>query len=565
LIVRPFGACALLLGFLVAENTWGQATVASPAPAQPEVTKDALGRTTPRGTVRGFLSAASKPDEETAIRYLNTHLRGEAAAVLSHQLFVVLNRRLRAQLNEISDQPEGSMAVPNEPRKDLIGTVSSDTGDIDILLEHVDRKDGRSLWLFSRQTLDAVPELYAEVNTGPAESGTAKFLFDTRIANIALVHWLGLFIGLPLLYFIGASLNRSLSPLLGRLLRHLRDNPNLPNPGLFPIPVRLLLLALIIRWTLSAITFPLLARQFWLTIATITSIAGCVWLIIRLNGWFEGKARLRFGRRNLTGGLSILRFARSAADALVIFVGLFVFLYHFGINPTTAIAGLGVGGIAIALAAQKTLENVIAGVSLISDKAIRVGDFLKVGDTLGTVSDIGLRSTRIRTLSRTVVNVPNGQIANATLENMSLRDQFWFHHIVRLTYETTVTQLRSVLAGLTNVLLKGDGVDEPSVQVRLLGFGASSLEVEIFLYVFARDYSDFLRIQEELLLEVMDLVEAAGAKLALPSQTTYVTTSSPVRVGLETIHQSLTDEQSARSKSKRTLSKPLADRTAEAQ
>ena len=108
-------------------------------------------------------------------------------------------------------------------------------------------------------------------------------------------------------------------------------------------------------------------------------------------------------------------------------VCLLVALYHFGLNPTAALAGLGVGGIAVALAAQKTLENVIGGISVIVDKVASVGDTLRVGGTVGTVEDIGLRSTRIRTLDRTLLSVPNGQIANLSLENLSARDKFWFH------------------------------------------------------------------------------------------------------------------------------------------
>ena len=190
----------------------------------------------------------------------------------------------------------------------------------------------------------------------------------------------------------------------------------------------------------------------------------------------------------------------------------------------TVIAGLGIGGIAIALAAQKTLENLIAGISLISDNAIRVGDFLKIGDTSGTVTEIGLRSTRIRTLDRALVNVPNGQIANSTLENLSLRDQFWFHHRLRLTYETTAALLRPILAGLTNLLLEHASIDKTSVRVRFLGFGESWLDVEIFAYVNALDWPDFLRMQEELLLKLMDLVQAGGGRIGLPSQITYLTT-----------------------------------------
>jgi MscS family membrane protein len=554
----------LFLGVLAAQSAWTQAIPPGPssAPAKPEVPQDALGRTTPRGTVRGFLSAAGKGEIDTAARYLSTRLRGEPATALAHKLFVVLNSRLPGRLNEISDRAEGSLPYPGEPGKDVIGTISSDIGNVDVLVERVEQKDAGPIWLFSRKTLDEVPELYAEVSSEAGGNRFTKFLLETRIAHIALIHWLALFVGLPLLFLLGARLNRVLSPPLGRLLLRLNKNPALRDPEFLSIPVRLLLLAAAIYWMLSAIALPILARQFWSSIAAITVIVGIVWLIIRLNGWFETKIRVRLGRRHRTGALSMLRFARSAVDGLIIFVGLLVVFHYFGINATTALAGLGVGGIAVALAAQKTLENVIAGVSLISDKAIRVGDFLRVSGTLGTVTDIGLRSTRIRTLDRTVVNVPNGQIANASLENLSLRDQFWFHHTVRLTYETTVTQLRSILAGLTNLLLRSSAVEESSARVRFLGFGESSLDSEIFAYVYARDWPDFLRLQEELLLQVMDLVEAAGARIALPSRITYLTGSVSTEIGTDVAAQTTDEGSEVRTKPRKLAPKPLATRKA---
>jgi MscS family membrane protein len=568
LSARRWGACVLFLGLLAAESAWaqtvppGSAPAAAPAPAQPEAPKDPLGRTTPRGTVRGFLAVAGKGDDEAAVHYLNTRQRGGAALALAHQLFVVLDRKLPARINEISDKPEGSLSIPAEPDEDLIGTIKSDTGDVDIVVERVNRKDAGALWLFSRTTLDEIPELYAEVSSAPAKTGLLKFLLETRIARIPLFHWLVLLVGLPFLHLVGTRLDRFLSGLVGRLLRRLRRNPALPDPEFLPMPVRLLLFAGIIRWMLSAITLPIFARQVWFNISALAAITGFIWLMVRLSSWFEGKIRLRLGRRNLTGALSVLRFVRSAVDGVIIFVGLLVLLYRFGINPTTALAGLGVGGIAIALAAQKTLENVIAGISLISDEAIRVGDFLRVASTLGTVTDIGLRSTRIRTLDRTIVNVPNGQIANASLENLTLRDKFWFHHILCLTCETKVGQIRSILEGITGLLAQQPDVEKGIGHVRLLRFGTSSIDVEVFAYVFARDWPDFLRAQEPLLLQVMDIVESAGARIALPSQMTYLNTSFPRQdgVGVEELAQRLTDEErTAKPKPKRSAAKTLAE------
>jgi MscS family membrane protein len=160
-----------------------------------------------------------------------------------------------------------------------------------------------------------------------------------------------------------------------------------------------------------------------------------------------------------------------------------------------------------------------------------------------------------------VVNVPNGQIANASLENLSLRDQFWLHHTLRLTYETTVTQLRSILAGLTNLLLRSSAVEDSSARVRFLGFGESSLDAEIFAYIYARDWPDFLRLQEELLLQVMDLVEAAGARIALPSRITYLTGSVSTEIGADSAAQT-SEGAAVRHKPQKSILRPPAVRKA---
>jgi MscS family membrane protein len=213
-------------------------------------------------------------------------------------------------------------------------------------------------------------------------------------------------------------------------------------------------------------------------------------------------------------------------DGLVLFAGLLFTLHHFGVNPTAALAGLGVGGIAVALAAQKTLENVIGGISLIADQVVRMGDTLKLGDILGTVEDVGLRSTRIRTLDRTLVSVPNSQIASMSLETLSARDKFWFHPVVGLRYETTPVQLLAVTSGIRKLLTEHSRIDSTSVRVRFFRFGASSLDVDIFAYLSASDWNHFLEIQEELLLGVMEVVQEAGAEIAFPSQTMYLVSDS---------------------------------------
>ena len=518
-------AAILSLLLLFSRCVWCQAIPAKSGPeAAPAPAKDTLGRGTPRGTVLGLLLAARKGNAELAALYLNTPLRGAEAGVLASQLAAVIDRRLPARLNEISDKPEGSRQDPLNPDEDLVGVIQTNNGNLDILVERVDRGKAGKVWLFSRETLASIPDAFQEVSESALERFLPGFMVTTRVADIPLFELVALFVGMPLLYWLTGLLNRILSMAAGTLRRRLLRNAELANPQIFRPPIRLLLLALIIRSMVSNFPLPLLARQFWSTMALMLVVVACMWLLMLLNS--SGERYMVGHRYGLSGSASVLRLARRVIDGLILFIGLLFTLHHFGINLTATLAGLGVGGIAVALAAQKTLENVIAGVSLIVDQAVRVGDFLNFGDIQGTVVEVGLRSTRIRTVDRTIVSFPNGQIANMRVETLSARDMFLFHPVIGLRYKTSAAELRSVMAEVHTLLSTHAATDTGSVRVRFVRFGASSLDVDIFAYVFARDWSSFLEIQEDLLLRVMDIVHKAGVGIAFPSQTLYLAIDS---------------------------------------
>jgi MscS family membrane protein len=354
-------------------------------------------------------------------------------------------------------------------------------------------------------------------------------MVKTLVGNISVFEWLVLFLGPAAVYLITALLNRLLNLVAGFLRRKVRKNPNLPQSELLPKPIRLLLIALAIRWPLSEMGLSLFARQLWSAFSTVIFVAACIWLLILLDSRTEQYLLRQLQSRNLQGIASVLRLTRRMIDLLLIFAGCLFILYYFGVNLTAALAGLGVGGIAVALAAQKTLENVIGGVSLILDRAMTVGDTLKLGDLVGTIEDIGLRSTRIRTLDRTMVVVPNGQIANATIETLSARDKFWFHPVISLRFETSPTQILSIVTGIRKLLSKSSSVEADSIRVRFFRVGSYSFDLDIFGYISARDWNHFLEIQESLLLEVMNIVKQAGADIAFPSQTMYFSSAPPER------------------------------------
>lgn len=193
-----------------------------------------------------------------------------------------------------------------------------------------------------------------------------------------------------------------------------------------------------------------------------------------------------------------------------------------GLEIGPIIAGLGIGGIAIALAARQTVENVIGGLTLFADKPVKVGDLCKFGPELGFVEEIGLRSTRLRKLDDTLVSVPNAQFSQLELENRSLRRKFLYHTELQFRYETKADQLRYLLVTLREMLLAHPKTIQDKMRVRFLGFGSHSLDVEIFVYIRAADWPDSLSVREDMNFRIMDVVRASGAEFAFPSTTAYI-------------------------------------------
>jgi MscS family membrane protein len=185
------------------------------------------------------------------------------------------------------------------------------------------------------------------------------------------------------------------------------------------------------------------------------------------------------------------------------------------------LAGLGVGGLAVALAAQRSLENLFGGITLIVDQPVHVGDLCRFGDRIGTVEDIGLRSTRIRTPERTLVTIPNGEFASLQIENFAQRDRMSLSFRIGLRYETTPDQLRWLLVELTKALHAHPKIGNEEARTRFVRFGEYALDVELFAHVRTVDYGEFLVVREEVYLRVMEIVAASGTGFAFPSQTVY--------------------------------------------
>jgi MscS family membrane protein len=224
---------------------------------------------------------------------------------------------------------------------------------------------------------------------------------------------------------------------------------------------------------------------------------------------------------------SVLPLGKQVLKLSLFLVAILSVFSVWGYNTSTILTGLGVGGLAVALAAQKTIENLFGGVSVIGDRPVLVGDVCRFGDRTGTVMHIGLRSTRLRTPERTVISVPNGQFSSMALENISGRDKIWFHPTLNLRRDTTSDQLLQVLSSCSEILAAHPKVEMGKIPVRFVGVGAYSLDVEVVAYVTTSDYDEFLAIQQELLLKMLQAVERAGTALAVPLQESFAANRAP--------------------------------------
>ena len=520
---------ALLL-FLSPEKPWAapipSVSGAAGKPAESQAaSEDFLGRSTPHGTVLGFIRAAERGDYQRATRYLESNQPEKKREELARLLKIVLDRGVALDLNKLSRSPEGDLDSNLPPNMENVGVAKYGNESLDILLRRVHLKGSPPIWLFSSETLLNIPEAAEKLELPMIERVWPKSLQETRFLSVPLSQLIGATIMIPLLlalsWLVTRGLFRVLRPFFLRFIKELSE----ADVARISRPIIFLIFALLVR-ILAPLSALILYRMFWKGVGTVLMIVAFTWFLLRLTSLMRGLTTLRMRRSGLMSRIALAELFTWLVKSLWVIACLLLILHQAGVDLTAAVAGLGIGGVAIAFAAQKTIENLFGTAMVISDQPIRIGDFCKVGDTSGTVESIGLRSTRIRTLDRTLVTIPNGQLAGMSLENFAHREKFLFRHKLGLRYETTANQLRQVLAEVRRVMSEHPKVEPLTYRTRFMQLGDFSLDLEVFGYVLTPALEDFLETQEDLLIQIMDIIEASGTSFAFPSQTMYVARDS---------------------------------------
>lgn len=512
------GALLLSPEVLLAQSLSG--LLGTPAPASTkQAPVDPLNRTTPRSAIFNFLGACHAERYRLAARYLDlskipADQRYQLGPELAKQLADILDRDPRFEVDLLSDSPEGTLNDGLAP--DLDPLVKLTTGDESsaLLLQRI-QQQGLEVWLVSSDSVPRIADIDAMESASEIEKKMPSVLVKHRILDTPIWIWIALTV-LTLLLFV---LSRMLSILFLAIFAPLADrfDKSLKNYRLESLtdPLRLLISLAVFRAAMEFVTPSALLRDYLLKLMAFLATLGIAALAMRMIDIASTRIQGRSGTERALAysvfplGLRIVRIGVFLIAALVI-------LASWGYNTNAILAGLGVGGLAVALAAQKTIENLFGAVALISDRPVLVGDFCQFGTLTGTVEDIGLRSTRVRTNDRTMVTIPNSSFSTMTIENFSRRDRMWFHPTLRLRRDTTPEKVKEMMDTTFAILRDHPQVQPADVPVRFIKITDYSLDLEVFAYVDTPNFDEYLKVQTALLLKLLEAAQRHGVGFAIP-------------------------------------------------
>ena len=518
-------ALAFVLSVLAVPSFGQLPKSASPASTSPQPLQkvDPLGRETPRGSMIGALKAGQRRDFATAALYMEQDTTQPVDRILVVRELSALRTYFKGNVDMLSNAPAGEVETGLPPGEVRAGVITVGDTTVDVLLVRVNDPVAGKIWLVSKDTVAQIPEIYAALQS-QSPTGLDRFaVFVMRgklVLAMSLRQWAGWLISIPLSWVLAVLLSFLVS-LPRRTWLRLRK---LPVSTIWQtplgLPLKCITAILIHGIFVYLLAPPLLYRTYYYRFLAALLAACLAWVASKVTDQGFNEAVV-YSRTHNSGGESILILMQRMTRVVMLIIAFLVVLALFGLNVKTALAGIGIGGLAIALGAQKTLENLIGGVSLLMDKAVQVGDFCKIGDRVGTVEDIGLRSLKMRTLDQNMLVVPNGLLATMQFENMKARPKLLLSQTFTLRIETKVDQLRLVLDRVKTMLDNHPSIEAGS-RVRVASFVGAAFQLELFAYGQTGDWTEFTTIRQDIILKIAEIVEAAGTGFAAPTQLTYL-------------------------------------------
>jgi MscS family membrane protein len=490
----------------------------SPPASTEQAPVDPLNRTTPRSAIFNFLEACHAERYRLAARYLDLSKvpavqRSQQGPELAKQLADILDRDPHFEVDLLSDAAQGNLNDGLASDLEALVEINAERESPALLLQRI-QQQGMEVWVVSSDSVLRISDVDAMEGESDLEKKMPGVLVNHKILDTPLWIWIALAALTFLLFVLSRLLSRLFlaifTPLADRFAKSLR-NYHLQS---LTDPLRLLISLVVFRAAMEIVTPSALLRDYLLKLLAFLATLGVAALVMRAIDIASAHIQGRSGTERALAysvfplGLRIVRIGVFLIAGLVI-------LASWGYNTNAILAGLGVGGLAVALAAQKTIENLFGAVALISDRPVLVGDFCQFGTLTGTVEDIGLRSTRIRTNDRTMVTVPNSSFSTMTIENFSRRDRIWFHPTLRLRRDTSTEKVSEMMDTTVAILREHPMVQTAGVPVRFTKITDYSLDLEVFAYVATPDFDEYLKVQTELLLKLLEAGRRHGVGFAV--------------------------------------------------
>ncbi len=510
----------LAAGLLSAQALSGLLGNKTAAPAASHGATDPLNRTTPRSAILYFLEACHAERYVTAARYLDLRRipieqRRTEGPELAKQLADILDKEPRFEVDQLSDDPAGKLNDGLAPDREVL-LKSNGGGEPKTLLLQKIEQQGAGVWVVDSNSVSQIADLDALEGASAIEKRMPAFLVRHKLLGTAWWAWISLILITVLLFGLSSLLSRLFLFLFTTVVKRFAKSMQSYRLATLTDPLRLLISLAVFRALMELVTPSALLRDYLIKLLIFLSTLGLAALAMRMIDLASGHFLARLEPTDRALSHSVLPLGLRVIRICVFLVAMIFIAASWGYNTNALLAGLGVGGLAVALAAQKTIENLFGAISLITDRPVLVGDFCQFGGQIGTVEDIGLRSTRVRTNDRTVVTIPNSNFSAMTIENFSRRDRMWFHPTLRLRRDTDPAKVREMMDATTELLRNHPSVQLGDVPVRLTKITDYSLDLEIFVYVATADYNEYLLVQSALLLKLLELGRQIHIEWATP-------------------------------------------------
>jgi MscS family membrane protein len=480
----------------------------------------------PRASLENFIILCSKGRYDQASQYLSVSQRNAPrVAVLARRLHIVMERWLPLDIDAVSPRSEGSQAKGAPFGQDEIGRMKTPSGKIEVLKMIRQGFPGpHAHWVFSQAVTNKVDAWYEELDEHWFLEHLPGYMLRRGFLNLMLWQWVLLPATILCSWFLGYFLSRVSRKILGALARRTKaswdDELVAHIAGPLTLVWVLVIFSAVVPWLGLPATFARVSQS----LIRGLFLFSLFWFLSRLVDTWGGRLIESQWARERSASRALVALGVRIGKVAVLVLACVAFISAMGYSAASLLAGLGIGGLAVALAAQKTLEHVFGAFALGIDQPFREGDFVKIEDFVGTVESIGLRSTRIRTLDRTVVAVPNGKLAEMRLESYTARDRLRLTCAVGLSYDTSASQMRQVLEGFEAILRNHPKIWPDAVIVRFTAFDDSSLKVEVMAWFLTTDWNEFQTIRQDVLLQFMECVQRAGTSIAFPTQTIHLAT-----------------------------------------